>query len=149
MRTEQHNFYVLHVHILTCTTLLLLLLLLHVSAKLCGHHINVYYVSLKTNNTERMEMKVGRYCHIRLPPHSSIMAVSWWTWSPAIFSMLLMPSKTTLITCVSLQFRRLQKGGITPSWISSATCLVVPLIVRLLIAHAASFCVWNSPYQHK
>jgi len=68
MMMEQHNFYVLHVHILAT--------LLHVPAELYGHHINVYYVSLKTDNTERMEMKIGRYCHIRLPPHSSIMAVS-------------------------------------------------------------------------
>ena len=25
------------------------------------------------------------------------------------------------------------------------TCSLLPLMVRLLIAHAASFCVWNSP----
>jgi hypothetical protein len=50
---------------------------------------------------------------------------------------------------VSLQFSRLQNGGITPSWISRATCSLLPLIVRLLIAHAASFCVWNSPCQQK
>jgi len=61
------QLYVLQVHIPT---------LLNVLAKLCGHHINVYYISLKTDNTERTEMKVGRYCQTRLPPHSSIMAVS-------------------------------------------------------------------------
>jgi hypothetical protein len=50
---------------------------------------------------------------------------------------------------VSLQFSRPQNGGITPSWISLATCSLLPLIVRLLIAHAASFCVWNSPCRQK
>lgn len=86
---------------------------------------------------------------LRLPPHSSIMFASCSTCGPAILSMLFMPSKTTWITWVSLQFSRLQNGGITPSWISRATCSLLPLIVRLLIAHAASFCVWNSPYQQK
>lgn len=51
----------------------------------------------------------------------------------------------TFITCVSLQLRRLQKGGMTPQLINAATCSLVPLILRFETAHAASFCVWNSP----
>lgn len=63
--------------------------------------------------------------------------------------MLLMPSKTTNITWVSLTVSKLQRGGIT-CWLTKyATCALVPLMVRLLIAHAASFWVWNSPYTMK
>lgn len=57
-----------------------------------------------------------------------------------------MPSRTTWITWLSWQFRRLQNGGITPWFIKRSTWSRFPLIVKLLIAHAASLLVWNSPW---
>lgn len=51
----------------------------------------------------------------------------------------------TLITCVSLQVSKLHKGGMTPQLMSAATCALLPLMLKFDTAHAASFCVWNSP----
>lgn len=51
----------------------------------------------------------------------------------------------TLIIWGSLQLSRLQKGGITPQLMRVATWSLVPLMLRLETAQAASFCVWNSP----
>ena len=104
---------------------------------------------------------------IKLPPHSSIN-VATVSFSPDFFNMLLIPFKTTFTTCkinitvesmlvfefykntrmhrtwLSLTARRLQKGGMNPSSTAYSTCSLLPETIKLLMAHASSFCVGKS-----
>lgn len=51
----------------------------------------------------------------------------------------------TWMTCGSFTPSNEQKDGRTPCCTTWDTCSFLPLIVKLLMAQAASFCVWNSP----
>lgn len=51
---------------------------------------------------------------------------------------------TIVHTCESLTESILQNGGITPCSTIYETCSLLPLMARLLMAQAASFCVWKS-----
>ena len=96
---------------------------------------------------------IGKSNGVKSSNNSLHMMSAWFflsSWLPTtktavdIRSMLFIPSNTTCMTWVSLQFSRLQNGGITLWDTRQATCVLFPEIVRLEMAHAASFCVWNS-----
>jgi len=89
-----------------------------------------------------------RYKNKKLPSHSSIKLAKASTSGPAILSIFCKPSKTTWITWLSWQDNRAQRGATTPALITQSTCWLFPLIVKLVIAQAASFCVWNSLYNY-
>ena len=55
------------------------------------------------------------------------------------------PSKATPITLASLATNKLQNGVITLAWTTAIICSVFPQHVKLVTAHAASFCDLKSP----